>query len=90
MAKGKHKDVSARPPLQSDEIDQQAATELPAREAMSVIHFGFGGSGAANFSAPTNTAEAVNVDSNYSYAIADADQVVDIDQTAVAPATDGQ
>ena len=87
MPKRKRQASPERPALQSEELDQQAATELPDREAMSVVKLGFGGTGAANFAVPINTAEAVNVYSNYSYAIADADQVVDIDQVAEAPAT---
>jgi len=79
----RRKPAAQRPSLRPDEVAQQSATELPDREAMSIVHLGLG-HGTGNFAVPINSAEAANVDSNYSYAIAQADQVVDIDQTATS------
>jgi hypothetical protein len=82
MAKRKPK--GARAALRPEEVAQQSATELPDREAMSVVNLGLGDHSNGNFTVPINTAEAANVDSSYSYAIAQADQVVDVDQTVVS------
>jgi hypothetical protein len=58
--------------LSQEEIEQQAA-ELPDREAMSLIN--------ANVAAPVNVAAALNVLSDDSVAIANAEQTADIDQS---------
>jgi len=55
-----------------EEIEGQEATELPDREAMSLIN--------ANVAAPINAAVAANVLSDDSVAWANAEQTADIDQ----------
>ena len=65
-----------RPDLSSEELEAQDATELPDREAMSLID--------ANVAAPVNVAAALNVLSDGSVAYADADQTAIIDQTTSA------
>ena len=65
--------------LTGDELEQQTGEALPDREAMSTIT----GSGVDNFAAPINEALAVNVNSVESYAIADADQIVVLNQVDV-------
>jgi hypothetical protein len=62
-----------RPALTDDELDAQAAEELPDREAMSLIN--------ANLAAPVNAAVALNAASDDSVAIANAEQDVDITQS---------
>lgn len=59
--------------LTSEELEQEGAAELPDREAMSLID--------ANIAAPVNVAAALNVLSDGSTAVADAQQDVDIDQS---------
>ena len=58
--------------LSEEELERQEAEELPDREAMSLIN--------ANVAAPVNAAAALNVLSDDSAAIADAEQTADIDQ----------
>jgi hypothetical protein len=58
-----------------DELAAERVTELPDREAMSIIGIG------DNVAMPINEATAINYDSDYSVAVADADQIVIIDQT---------
>jgi len=58
--------------LTSDEIDKQQASNLPDREAMSLIN--------ANIAAPINAAIAANVLSDNSTAIAIAEQDAPITQ----------
>ncbi len=60
--------------LTSEELEEQAAAELPDREAMSLID--------ANIAAPVNAAVALNVLSDGSVAYADADQTAIIDQSS--------
>jgi hypothetical protein len=55
-----------------EEIEGQEATELPDREAMSLIN--------ANVAAPINAAVAANVLSDGSVAWANAEQTADVDQ----------
>ena len=62
--------------LTDDEIEAQNASELPDREAMSLID--------ANVAAPVNVAAALNVLSDGSVAYANAEQDVDIDQSTSA------
>ena len=64
--------------LTGDELEAQAGEALPDREAMSTIRVG---SGIDNFAMPINEAIAINNESVSSYAIADADQIVILDQT---------
>jgi hypothetical protein len=59
--------------LTAEELEQEAASELPDREAMSLIN--------ANLAAPVNAAVAANVLSDNSIAYANAEQTVDIDQS---------
>ena len=59
--------------LSSDEIAAEEASELPDREAMSLID--------ANVAAPVNVAAGLNVLSDNSAAIANAEQTADIDQS---------
>jgi hypothetical protein len=54
-------------------LDEQAAAELPDREAMSLIN--------ANVAAPINAAVALNALSDNSVAYANAEQNVDITQS---------
>jgi hypothetical protein len=66
-------------PLSDDEIQAEVVVELPDREAMSTIQGPMGVDG--NVAIPINEAQAANVNSDYSVAIADADQFVIVDQT---------
>jgi len=59
--------------LTPEELEQQDAAELPDREAMSLLN--------ANIAAPVNLAAALNVLSDGSAAVANADQHVDIHQS---------
>ncbi len=59
--------------LTNEELEAQAAEELPDREAMSLIN--------ANLAAPINAAVALNVASDDSVAYANAEQDVDITQS---------
>lgn len=59
--------------LTKDELDKLAGEELPERAAMSLIN--------ANVAAPVNVAAALNVLSDDSTAIANAEQTADIDQS---------
>jgi len=58
--------------LSDQELEEQQASELPDREAMSLIN--------ANIAAPVNAAVAANVLSDNSSAIANAEQTADIKQ----------
>jgi len=59
--------------LTDEEVAEAEASELPDREAMSLIN--------ANVALPVNAAVAANVLSDDSVAWADAKQTVDIDQS---------
>ena len=59
--------------LTKEELDALAGEELPERAAMSLIN--------ANVAAPVNVAAALNVLSDDSVAIANAEQTADIDQS---------
>jgi len=61
------------PELTSEELEAQGGEELPDREAMSLIN--------ANVAAPVNVAAALNVLSDDSVAVANAEQTGDITQT---------
>jgi hypothetical protein len=58
--------------LTPEELDEEAAAELPDREAMSLLNL--------NLAAPVNAAVAANVLSDNAVAYADADQTADITQ----------
>jgi len=58
--------------LTAEELEQQQAAELPDREAMSLIN--------ANVAAPVNLAAALNVLSDNSTAVANAQQTAPITQ----------
>jgi hypothetical protein len=60
--------------LTREELNQIAGEELPERAAMSLIN--------ANIAAPVNAAVAANILSDNSVAYANAEQDVDIDQSA--------
>ena len=62
-----------RTDVSAEELERQEAEELPDREAMSLIN--------ANVAAPVNAAAALNVLSDDSEAIANAEQTADIDQS---------
>jgi len=59
--------------LTSEELAAQTGEELPDREAMSLVN--------ANLAAPINAAVALNVASDDSIAIANAEQTGDITQS---------
>jgi len=59
--------------LTREELNELAGEELPERAAMSLIN--------ANLAAPVNAAVALNVLSDGSTAIANAEQTADIDQS---------
>jgi len=59
--------------LTAEEIQEQQPSELPDREAMSLVN--------ANLAAPVNAAIAANVLSDNSIAYANAEQHVDIAQS---------
>ncbi len=59
--------------LSTDELEAQDASELPDREAMSLVD--------ANIAVPVNAAVAANVLSDGSVAWADAEQATPIDQS---------
>lgn len=63
----------------SEDLEAQSGSALPDREAMSTIKTG--GFGIDNFAMPINEAIAINNESINSYAIADADQIVILNQT---------
>jgi hypothetical protein len=66
--------------LSEEQLAEQEALDLPDREAMSILRLDL--ANVDNFAMPINEAYAVNNYSNQSVAMADADQVVIIDQDA--------
>ena len=64
--------------LSAEDLEAEQAMALPERQAMSKIDLG--SLGIDNFAMPINEATALNIESNYSVAIADADQIVVINQ----------
>ena len=70
--------MEKRQELTSDELEAQAGAPLPDKEAMSTIKADFG-AGIDNFAMPINEAIAINNQSISSFAIADADQIIDLD-----------
>ena len=69
------------------ELAGEEALALPPREAMSLVTTDVIASG-DNVAVPINEATAVNLNSDYSVAVADADQIVIIDQTDTDPVAD--
>jgi hypothetical protein len=67
------------PELTDEELDGQHGSALPEKTAMSTITVSIG-LPVGNFAMPINLASALNTASPDSWAIADADQVVVIDQ----------
>jgi hypothetical protein len=63
----------SRDDLAPEELGEQGGEVLPGREAMSLID--------ANVAAPVNAAAALNVLSEDSTAVADAEQTTEIDQS---------
>ena len=72
------------PELTNQELEAQSGEPLPDREAMSTISADFG-AGIDNFAMPINEATALNIGSVESYAIADADQIVILNQIDIDP-----
>ena len=66
--------------LTDAELAAEAGTDLPDREAMSMLDIGFGSADFDNLAMPINQAFALNFNTNQSIASADADQVVVVDQ----------
>ena len=66
--------------LTSTELEAQAGSALPDKEAMSTIKATVG-AGIDNFAMPINEAIAINNESTASWAIADADQIIILNQT---------
>jgi hypothetical protein len=65
--------LKSRGELTPDELDEQDCEELPERRAMSLIN--------ANVAAPLNAAAALNVLSDESTAVANAEQSAEIQQS---------
>ena len=76
--------MAERRQLTDEELEAQDASTIPDREAMSSISIDLGG-GIDNFAMPINQAIAINNQSIQSFAIADADQIIDLDQTDIDP-----
>jgi hypothetical protein len=68
-----HDRKPATPEMTDEELQAETGEELPDREAMSLIN--------ANLAAPVNAAVALNVLSDDSIAIANAEQTGTIDQS---------
>jgi hypothetical protein len=68
--------------LSAEDLAGETAVDLPDREAMSTIGHGFG-SHVGNIAVPINEATASNINSVNSIAVADADQIVILDQDTV-------
>ena len=71
--------MTAERALTDEELAAQGGAALPDKEAMSTITADIG-AGIDNFAMPINEATAMNIASSDSYAIADADQIVILDQ----------
>ena len=78
-AAGTQRGMVEKPQLSDEELAAQVGEPLPDREAMSTISADIG-AGIDNFAMPINEATALNYGSVSSYAIADADQIVILDQ----------
>ena len=75
---GDHEECIESREVPKDKLESQVS-QLPDREAMTTIR-GLWGLDIDNFAMPINSAEATNILTTDSYAIADADQVVILDQ----------
>ncbi|MFP5319982.1 MAG: hypothetical protein ACLGI2_17035 [Acidimicrobiia bacterium] len=64
--------------LSPEDLEGEQAMALPERQALSKVDLG--GFGIDNFAMPINEATAMNIASTDSIAIADADQIVFIEQ----------
>lgn len=73
--------------LTGEELEAQGGAALPDKEAMSTISADIG-AGIDNFAMPINEATALNLASSQSYAIADADQIVILNQIDIDPEAD--
>ncbi len=71
--------MTAERALTDEELAAQGGAALPDKEAMSTITADIG-AGIDNFAMPINEATAMNIASSDSYAIADADQIVILEQ----------
>ena len=67
--------------LSPDELRAEQTEALPDREALSTINASFGFP-IDNFAMPINEATALNINSNFAVASADADQIVIVDQAS--------
>ena len=67
------RDIEQQEGLSTEELEAQGGSELPDREAMSLIN--------ANVAAPVNLAAALNVLSDGSVAVANAEQTAPITQS---------
>lgn len=76
--------MEERRQLTDEELEAQDGSALPDREAMSSISLDLG-SGIDNFAMPINEAVAINNQSISSWAIADADQIVDLNMVDTDP-----
>jgi hypothetical protein len=74
--------MAERPELSGEELDAEAGAALPDKEAMSTLSVDLG-AGIDNFAMPINEATAINLASTQSYAIADADQIVILNQVDI-------
>ena len=75
--------------LSVDDLEAEEASELPERQAMTKVDLG-AGLGIDNFAMPINEATAMNIASTDSIAIADADQIVILEQFDQDGATEEQ
>lgn len=81
-----HDDARSNQELSAEDLASETAVDLPDREAMSTIGHGFGNH-VGNIAVPINEATAENYNSTNSIAVADADQIVILDQTTVVEGT---
>ena len=75
-------DARSNKELSAEDMASETAVDLPDREAMSTIGHGFGNH-VGNIAVPINEATAANINSTNSIAVADADQIVILDQDTV-------
>ena len=82
MADADRKPQPSQQGLSADELAAEQGSDLPDREAMSILDFGFNVENIdnLNLAVPINQAIAANFNTNASIASADADQVVIVDQ----------
>jgi hypothetical protein len=82
MADAERKPQHSQRGLSNDELAAEQGSDLPDREAMSLLDFGFNVEDIENLNlaVPINQAIAANINTNASIASADADQLVIVDQ----------